>query len=447
MLPRASIQTICARLAVLLGVAAMFAGVAAATANAQALEFSRSYVTPFPPGDRYRVLVLGDSLADGIWSGLTRNFQTDSGMEIVKKARGSTGLARPDAFDWGAELDTILKSETAQIAVVMIGVNDDQQIRTKAGPLKIGSEAWRTTYGQRVEDFTRKLKAKNIAVYWVGLPIMRSPDQNDDMQMLNEVFREKAFINGAKFIDTWNGFADQFGRYSAYGPDMSGQVKRLRADDGIHFTERGYEKLAHFVEREVKRDLTFAKAERNIPLAGNEDEQTKAVGRLGFGKAQGRAAGAAERAPGSTDGTPSTQAHQSAHAKGEIEAPTPNAAPKAEVVKVEGVEIKRPPLPESAIAAAQGLTPQNAASALPDGENIASELGNGLTALATISPVNDSAAMNAKRGVPLAERAYYRVLIKGEQLKPKAGRADDFAWPKGAPAEQAKAPETHPSTE
>jgi hypothetical protein len=26
--------------------------------------------------------------------------------------------------------------------------------------------------------------------------------------------------------------------------------------------------------------------------------------------------------------------------------------------------------------------------------------------------------------------AYYRVLIKGEQLKPKAGRADDFTWPR-----------------
>ncbi len=93
------------------------------------------------------------------------------------------------------------------------------------------------------------------------------------------MYREKAFINGAKFIETWNGFTDEAGRFSAYGPDMTGQVKRLRADDGVHFTMRGYLKLAHFVEKELRRDLNLAKIERNIPLAGNEEEQAKVMGR------------------------------------------------------------------------------------------------------------------------------------------------------------------------
>ena len=60
---------------------------------------------------------------------------------------------------------------------------------------------------------------------------------------------------------------------------MTGQVKRLRADDGVHFTMRGYLKLAHFVEKELRRDLNLAKLERNIPLAGNEEEQAKVMGR------------------------------------------------------------------------------------------------------------------------------------------------------------------------
>ena len=60
---------------------------------------------------------------------------------------------------------------------------------------------------------------------------------------------------------------------------MTGQVKRLRADDGIHFTMRGYLKLAHFVEKELRSDLNLAKLERNIPLAGNEEEQAKVMGR------------------------------------------------------------------------------------------------------------------------------------------------------------------------
>jgi hypothetical protein len=35
----------------------------------------------------------------------------------------------------------------------------------------------------------------------------------------------------------------------------------------------GYEKVAHYVSREIKRDLTQAKSARNIPLAGAEAEQ------------------------------------------------------------------------------------------------------------------------------------------------------------------------------
>ena len=95
--------------------------------------------------------------------------------------------------------------------------------------------------------------------------------QSADAEAMNDLFREKAFINGAKFVDTWNGFTDESGRYSAYGPDMAGQVKRLRADDGVHFTARGYLKLAHFVEKDLRRDLNLAKIERSNALGHIDD--------------------------------------------------------------------------------------------------------------------------------------------------------------------------------
>ena len=70
----------------------------------------------------------------------------------------------------------LLKKDTYQIAVVMFGANDAQPIKSGKDWLKVGSEGWREIYGQRVEAFIKKLRAANIAVYWVGLPIMRSPD-------------------------------------------------------------------------------------------------------------------------------------------------------------------------------------------------------------------------------------------------------------------------------
>ena len=88
------------------------------------------------------------------------------------------------------------------------------------------------------------------------------------------------------------------------------------------------------------------------------------------------------------------------------------------------------PAIDQTLQAAQGLTPQ-AASNVPEAEMITSELANGLTAVATISSVTDPSLASSRPRLPLSQRPYYKVLIKGEQLPPKAGRADDFAWPPG----------------
>ncbi len=390
----------------------------------------RSYINPFPTGDRYRVVVLGDSLGDGLWSGLYRAFEEDTNLEFVKRAKVGTGLVRSDSYNWDSELSGILKDDTYQIAVVMFGANDDQAIRVGKDWMKVGSEEWRQAYGERVESFIKKLRAANLAIYWVGLPVMRSPTQSTDAEMMNEVFREKAFINGAKYIDTWNGFTDDGGRFSAYGPDMTGQVKRLRADDGVHFTMRGYLKLAHFVEKELRHDLSLAKLERNIPLAGTVEEQAKVTGHdLGPVPSSDTAAPDADTeagapAPDQSEAAAAGGAQQAAQA----DTAQDQAAPLQQS-QVGEVSVVRPAIDNTALQVGQSLTPQGAAAAMPEAEMITSELDDGLTAVATLSSVTDFSLASSKPRLPLSQRPYYKVLIKGEQLKPKAGRADDFTWP------------------
>ena len=424
-----------ASLPALLLLAFCLPGLAPTEALAQGVVFQRSYIEPFPPGDRYRVLVVGDSLADGLWSGLYRAFQEDGNMEVVNKSKPSSGFVRADSYDWTKEIDDILKDDTYQMVVVMFGANDNQAIKSGKEYIKPGTDAWDELYGQRVEAFVKKLRAKGLAVYWTGLPIMRSPDDSDDAEELNDIYREKSFINGAKFIDTWSGFTDESGRYSAVGPDMSGQIRRLRDDDGVHFTPRGYLKLAHFAEKEIRRDLSLAKLERNIPLAGNEDEQAKVMGReVSPGKtvppsgeaSEAPAEGASE--PAQAEAPAADQAQSAAPAaEGEAAEPAPPAAQQS---KVGEVDVIRPAISQTTLDAAQNMTPQGAAASLADAENIASDLPGGLTALASISAVSDPSVASSKPRLPLAQRPYYRVLIKGEQLKPKAGRADDFSWPR-----------------
>jgi uncharacterized protein len=52
-----------------------------------------SYINPFPTGDRYRILVIGDSLGDGLWQGLYRAFQEDKNLEFINRSK-ATGRPR-----------------------------------------------------------------------------------------------------------------------------------------------------------------------------------------------------------------------------------------------------------------------------------------------------------------------------------------------------------------
>ena len=67
----------------------------------------------------------------------------------------------------------------------------------------------------------------------VGLPPIRGARSSGDTAYLNELYRARAERAGIKYVDVWDGFVDEAGKYSNYGPDYEGQVRRLRSSDGV----------------------------------------------------------------------------------------------------------------------------------------------------------------------------------------------------------------------
>jgi hypothetical protein len=78
------------------------------------------------------------------------------------------------------------------------------------------------------------------------------------MTYLNDLFRSRAEKAGITYVDVWDGFVDEGGRFAQQGPDFEGQTRRLRTSDGLHFTKAGARKLAHYVEREIRRTMNRA---------------------------------------------------------------------------------------------------------------------------------------------------------------------------------------------
>ena len=90
-----------------------------------------------------RVYVAGDSQATYLGQAIASESGVRS-LEVELDDRISTGLARPDYFDWPAQWTNQMVELDPEVVVLFIGANDHQDMVDAAGQRLIeGSEAWR----------------------------------------------------------------------------------------------------------------------------------------------------------------------------------------------------------------------------------------------------------------------------------------------------------------
>ena len=241
------------------------------------------------------IVVMGDGMAGWLAYGLEDAFSDSPEVAIVRKDKPHSGLIR---YEWKSDLDwwhvarDDLAQQPANYVVMMLGVSDRQNISEKdaakqaekeqtdqkaadqkqdqadnpdqplisvpernypRGVIPFRSDRWAEVYSRRIAETIAALKSKGVPVFWVGLPSIRGTRSTADAVYLNDLYRAAAERAGVKYIDIWDGFVDEGGKYATYGPDYEGQTRRLRSGDGVYFTKYGARKLAHYVEREIRR--------------------------------------------------------------------------------------------------------------------------------------------------------------------------------------------------
>jgi uncharacterized protein len=139
----------------------------------------------------------------------------------------------------------------------------EKSARSPNGLYEFREERWVELYKKKIEEMIGVLKTKGVPVLWVGLPVVYGPKASRDTLFLDSLYRDVAGKTGVTYVDVWDGFVDDAGRFLQKGPDFEGQVRQLRSPDGVYFTKAGARKLAHYVEREVTRLL----AARSAPIA------------------------------------------------------------------------------------------------------------------------------------------------------------------------------------
>jgi len=139
----------------------------------------------------------------------------------------------------------------------------EKSTRSPNGLYEFREERWVELYSKKIEEMIGVMKSKGVPVLWVGLPAVRGARATADMLFLDSLYRDAAGKAGITYVDVWDGFVDEAGRFLQQGPDFEGQIRRLRSYDGVYFTRPGARKLAHYVEREITRLL----AARSAPIA------------------------------------------------------------------------------------------------------------------------------------------------------------------------------------
>jgi hypothetical protein len=211
----------------------------------------------FSAGHPARLWVAGDSLVVTPGESIIRAAEDTHAVRAVAPVDGhiSTGLSRPDVFDWYRHIRRELQRRKPDVVVLGFGGNDDHPYMTGL-PKDVtlddfGGPIWTREYRRRVEAVMELVERHARLLVWIGLPITHDAGQTRRFEVINAVVHDAAVDReNVVFLDTYTMFAGGDGGYAQYLPDDQGALVKVRGDDGVHFERAGGDRVAaEFVER------------------------------------------------------------------------------------------------------------------------------------------------------------------------------------------------------
>lgn len=200
---------------------------------------------PSSPGDtppmRYRILMLGDSLMEDLGPMMHRMMRHRKGLEFIISAKYSTGLCRPDYFNWPRHMNNVVRRYLPDLVIFFIGANDGMPIRQGNGLVPTGRETWRAAYAAKMDELVGIARSVGADIIWVELPAVGGT-YNKLLHQTQVAQRTYCESNGITTLRTDPFLSGEWGRFEPYG-DYHGSYTRLRTKDQTHLTRQGNLKI------------------------------------------------------------------------------------------------------------------------------------------------------------------------------------------------------------
>jgi hypothetical protein len=230
-----------------------------------------------PVDDTYRILVIGDALAGGLGAGLSRMAEPEPRFEIVNRFQETSGIARPEVYDWTESLPKIMEGKDFKAVVVLLGANDRQPIREGDFRLVFNTPEWTAAYEAKIDELLDVLNGAGVKVFWVSIPPMGDAKYDADMQILAALQKQEVQSKGQIYVDLRGAFLGPDGNYTDKGPDDTGEVRKLRSRDGVTFFKQGNNRFGQLLLAEINRVIGAGQIETTPAFTPKVDLPPPAV--------------------------------------------------------------------------------------------------------------------------------------------------------------------------
>ena len=214
------------------------------------------------PAPRRVLLVGASSIQTDLGRALERRLEGDLGVEVLRHGRHSTGMARPDYFDWNERALELNADFRPDIVIAQFGGNDGQGLTDRDTGQAVApffTDTWDAEYGARLEAFVDLFTDDGVPVVILGMPAMRNAYHQSKMARINAVTRAACERAGAHFVDTYAMTADAAGRPLARA-EVDGRTRIVHAADGMHLSLYGSDMVAAGIVEALAGYFTFTRS-------------------------------------------------------------------------------------------------------------------------------------------------------------------------------------------
>lgn len=205
-----------------------------------------------PVPERVNLLFCGDSLAQGMFLALNGQLRRRESLRIANGTLHATGVTRSDEHDWPSVTRDLVSRHRPNLTIFWVGANDFRPlvVRETRSRHAFGTQGFADGYGRRVGEMVTRAVEAESRVVWFGLPNVREPQFAGAVRQLNEIQQNAAIAAGAVWIPTWDATSDPQGRFKS-SVSLERGARGFRAEDGVHFTDWGYRRIAALFFDEV----------------------------------------------------------------------------------------------------------------------------------------------------------------------------------------------------